>query len=75
MKKYAMITIMIASLGFMYSCGPSAKQIEEKRISDSLIVVAHNDSVKQVVINDSIAKAKVIADSIANLPVSTKKGK
>jgi hypothetical protein len=62
----------------MYSCGPSAKELEEKRIADSIRVADSLAMVQaeQQRIADSIAKAqeeKRIADSIAHED-SVKKG-
>jgi len=59
------------------SCGPSAKELEEKRIADSIVMA---DSIAMVQaaqqkVADSIALADSIkkADSIAKLPVKGKK--
>ena len=59
------------------SCGPSAKELEEKRVADS-IVMADSIALVQAAqqkVADSIALADSVkkADSIAKLPV--KKGK
>ncbi len=69
MKKLASI-LVIAAVAFMYSCGPSAKEIEEKRIADSILVADSLAMVQaeQQRIADSIAKATFEAqrqDSIA----------
>jgi hypothetical protein len=56
MKKIASILI-IGVVAFMYSCGPSAKEMEEKRIADSIRVA---DSLSMVQ-----AEQQRIADSIA----------
>lgn len=50
MKKIALL-VLVAALGFMASCNPSAKEIREKEIADSLKT-------------DSIAKAQFKADSL-----------
>lgn len=69
MKKIFLVTF-IAGLALV-SCGPSAKQIEETRIADSIRVADSlaMEQANQQMIADSIAKAdaeKHIADSIAN---------
>jgi hypothetical protein len=69
MKKTILIMGLIAMLGVV-SCGPSAKELEEKRISDSIHLA---DSCKKIdSINtafiDSVNKAK-IADSLKNIKV------
>lgn len=71
MKKVVLSLITVALL--IASCGPSAKELEEKRIADS---IATADSIamiqaEQQRVADSIAKADSIkkADSIAKLPV------
>jgi hypothetical protein len=77
MKKLATL-LVIGAVAFMYSCGPSAKELEEKRIADSIRVA---DSLAMVQaetqrVADSIAKAqeeKRINDSIAHQD-SIKKG-
>jgi hypothetical protein len=77
MKKLALLLIA-GTVAFMYSCGPSAKEKEEKRIADSIRVA---DSIAMVQaeqqrIADSIAKAqqeKIKMDSIAHED-SVKKG-
>ena len=70
MKKLATL-LVIGVVAFMYSCGPSAKEIEEKRIADSIRVADSLAMVQaeQQRIADSIAKVqqeKMIADSIAH---------
>ena len=70
MKKLATV-LVIAAVAFMYSCGPSAKQIEEQRIADSIRVADSLAMVQaeQQRIADSIAKVqqeKMVADSIAH---------
>lgn len=77
MKKFATI-LVIGAVAFMYSCGPSAKELEEKRIADSIRVADSMAMVQaeQQRIADSIAKAqeeKRINDSIAHQD-SIKKG-
>lgn len=69
MKKFALSLVAVAFL--IASCGPSAKEIEEKRIADS---IAMADSIalvqaEQQRIADSIAKVDSIAkaDSIAKI--------
>lgn len=62
MKKLATL-LVIGAVAFMYSCGPSAKELEEKRIADSIRVA---DSIAMVQaenqrIADSIAKAQIEA--------------
>jgi hypothetical protein len=69
MKKLATL-LVIGAVAFMYSCGPSAKELEEKRIADSIRLA---DSLAMVQaetqrIADSIAQAQIVAahkDSIA----------
>jgi len=76
MKKVVLSLIAVAFL--VASCGPSAKELEEKRVADSIVMA---DSIAMVQaaeqkIADSIATADSIkkADSIAAIkPV--KKGK
>ena len=70
MKKLATL-LVIGVVAFMYSCGPSAKQIDETRIADSIRVADSLAMVQaeQQRIADSIAKAadeKKKADSIAH---------
>ncbi len=77
MKKFASI-LVIGAVAFMTSCGPSAKELEEKRIADSIRVADSMAMVQaeQQRIADSIAKAqeeKRIADSVAHQD-SIKKG-
>ncbi|MDP4281443.1 MAG: hypothetical protein Q8867_04765 [Bacteroidota bacterium] len=77
MKKLATL-LVIGVVAFMYSCGPSAKELEEKRIADSIRVADSLAMVQaeQQRVADSIAKAqdeKKIADSIAHQD-SIKKG-
>jgi hypothetical protein len=68
MKKIAFSLIAVAL--FVASCGPSAKELETKRIADSTFVadsIAREDSIAKVkFVNDSIAKA----DSIAKISKS-----
>jgi hypothetical protein len=85
MKKLATL-LVIGAVAFMYSCGPSAKELEEKRIADSIKVA---DSMAMVMaeqqrIADSIAKDQMErmkadsiahADSIAKGLIKVKKGK
>lgn len=83
MKKLATI-LVIGAVAFMYSCGPSAKEQEEKRIQDSIRVA---DSMNQIQMEnqrkaDSIAQeqAKRTADSlhqdsITKKLIKVKKGK
>jgi hypothetical protein len=69
MKKFATL-LVIGAVAFMYSCGPSAKELEEARIADSIRVA---DSMAMVMaeqqrVADSVAKAQIEAahkDSIA----------
>ncbi len=77
MKKLAAL-LVIGAVAFMYSCGPSAKELEEKRIADSIRVADSLAMVQaeQQRIADSIAKAQEeirIKDSIAHQD-SIKKG-
>jgi ABC-type Na+ efflux pump permease subunit len=70
MKKLALI-LVIGAVAFMSSCGPSAKEIEAKRIADSTRVADSMAKVQaaQQKIADSIAKVqaqKKVADSIAH---------
>ena len=70
MKKLALI-LVIGAVAFMTSCGPSAKEIEAKRVADSTKVADSMAKVQaeQQRIADSIAKAadeKKKADSIAH---------
>ena len=77
MKKFATL-LVIGAVAFMYSCGPSAKELEEKRIADSIKVA---DSMAMVMaeqqrVADSIAKVqneKRIADSVAHADSIAKK--
>jgi len=77
MKKLATL-LVIGAVAFMYSCGPSAKELEEKRIADSIRVA---DSIAMVQaeqqrITDSIAKVqedKKKVDSIAHQDSIAKK--
>jgi hypothetical protein len=77
MKKLATL-LVIGVVAFMYSCGPSAKELEEKRIADSIRVA---DSMTMVMaeqqrVADSIAKAqmeKAKQDSIAHADSIAKK--
>jgi hypothetical protein len=69
MKKLATI-LVIGAVALVTSCGPSAKELEEKRIADSIRVADSLAMVQaeQQRIADSIAKAQVEAahnDSIA----------
>ena len=69
MKKLATV-LVIGAVAFMYSCGPSAKELEEKRIADSIRVADSLAMVQaeQQRIADSIARAQMEAahkDSIA----------
>lgn len=69
MKKLATV-LVIGAVAFMYSCGPSAKELEEKRIADSIRVADSLAMVQaeQQRIADSIAQAQMQAahdDSIA----------
>jgi hypothetical protein len=77
MKKIAALLIA-GSIALVYSCGPSAKEKEEKRIADSIRVADSLAMVQaeQQRIADSIAKVqeeKVKMDSIAHAD-SIKKG-
>jgi len=70
MKKLALI-LVIGAVAFMTSCGPSAKEIEAKRVADSTKVADSMAKVQaaQQKIADSIAKVqaqKKVADSIAH---------
>jgi len=71
MKKLASI-LVIAAVAFMTSCGPSAKEIEAKRIADSVKLADSMAMVhaQQQKVADSIAKVqaaqKHVADSIAH---------
>jgi dihydroorotase-like cyclic amidohydrolase len=56
MKKFAAL-LVVGAVAFMYACGPSAKELEEKRIADSIRVA---DSLAMVQ-----AEQQRIADSIA----------
>jgi len=77
MKKLATL-LVIGAVAFMYSCGPSAKEMEEKRIADSIRVA---DSIamiqaEQQRIADSVTKVvaeKKKADSIAHQDSIAKK--
>jgi hypothetical protein len=77
MKKLATLLI-IGVVAFMYSCGPSAKELEEKRIADSIRVADSLAMVQaeQQRIADSISKVqeeKRKADSIAHQDSIAKK--
>ena len=70
MKKLATL-LVIGVVAFMYSCGPSQKEMDEKRIADSIRVADSLAMVQaeQQRIADSIAKVqqeKMIADSVAH---------
>jgi hypothetical protein len=70
MKKLALI-LVIGAVAFMTSCGPSAKEIEAKRVADSTKVADSMAKVQaaQQKIADSIARVqaqKKVADSIAH---------
>ena len=70
MKKLALI-LVIGAVAFMSSCGPSAKEIEAKKVADSTKVADSMAKVQaaQQKIADSIAKVqaqKKVADSIAH---------
>ena len=77
MKKLATL-LVVCAVAFMYSCGPSAKELEEKRIADSIRVADSLAMVQaeQQRVADSISKAqaeKVKADSIAHADSIAKK--
>ena len=77
MKKLATL-LVIGAVAFMYSCGPSAKELEETRIADSIRVADSLAMVQaeQQRVADSIAKVqmdKMIADSIAHQDSIAKK--
>jgi hypothetical protein len=70
MKKLALI-LVIGAVAFMTSCGPSAKEIEAKRVADTTKVADSMAKVQaaQQKIADSIARVqaqKKVADSIAH---------
>jgi len=70
MKKLSLI-LVIGAVAFMTSCGPSAKEIEAKKVADSTKVADSMAKVQaaQQKIADSIAKVqaqKKVADSIAH---------
>jgi len=72
MKKLFGILVIAAVTFLAVSCGPSAKEIEAKRIQDSTFVADSCAKVQAAqLVADSIAKADSIkkADSIAKLPV------
>ena len=64
MKKLATL-LVIGVVAFMYSCGPSAKELEEKRIADSIKVA---DSMAMV-----MAEQQRVADSIAKVQMEKMK--
>ena len=64
MRKLALL-LVIGAVAFVTSCGPSAKEIEEKRVADSTKVA---DSMAQVQ-----AAQQKIADSIALVQAAQKK--
>jgi len=64
MKKFAFI-LAISAVAFMTSCGPSAKEKEEKRIADSTRVA---DSIALIQ-----AKQQRAADSVAQIMAAQKK--
>jgi len=69
MKKLATL-LVVGAVAFLYACGPSAKELEEKRIADSIRVADSLAMVQaeQQRIADSIAAAQTEAahkDSIA----------
>ena len=78
MRKLALL-LVIGAVAFVTSCGPSAKEIEEKRVADSTKVADSMALVQaaQQKIADSIALVqaaqKKVADSVAHQD-SLKKG-
>jgi hypothetical protein len=75
MKKVFGLFAVIALL-LVASCGPSAKELEEKRIADSISMVAYADSVNLQFKTDSIASVKadsIRADSVAKATKKVKK--
>ncbi|MBL7111381.1 MAG: hypothetical protein ISS19_05520 [Bacteroidales bacterium] len=69
MKKIA-IVLVVGAVAFLSACGPTAKELEEKRISDSIRVADSLAMVQaeQQRIADSIAQAQAEeahADSVA----------
>ena len=77
MKKFATL-LVIGAVAFMYSCGPSAKELQEKATADSLHRADSLNQILQVekMKLDSIAKVvadKKIADSIAHADSIAKK--
>ncbi|MFZ4570828.1 MAG: hypothetical protein ACOYM0_06755 [Bacteroidales bacterium] len=78
MRKLALL-LVIGAVAFMTSCGPSAKEIEAKRVADSTKVADSMALVQaaQQKIADSIALVqaaqKKVADSVAHQD-SLKKG-
>ncbi len=64
MKKIAAF-LLVGAVALMYSCGPSAKEKEEKRIADSIKVA---DSLAMVQ-----AEQQRIADSIAKVQEEKRK--
>jgi hypothetical protein len=77
MKKLVTL-LVVGAIAFMYACGPSAKEIKEKQIADSIRVADSLAMVQaeQQRIADSIAKSqeeKKMKDSIAHQD-SMKKG-
>lgn len=71
MRKIVSILFIAASLGFMCSCGPSAKEIEAKHIADSTRVADSLGTIHQQFIADLITKSKAdsvkLADSLAKI--------
>lgn len=59
MKKMFAVLFVVGFMFAVSACGPSAKELEEQRIADSIQAA---DSVALVVKTDSIAKAQ--ADSL-----------
>ena len=56
MKKLATL-LVIGAVALMYSCGPSAKELEEKRIADSIAKVQEEKrKADSIAHQDSIAK-------------------
>lgn len=69
MKKIA-ILLVVGAIAFLYACGPTAKELEEKRVADSIRVADSLAMVQaeQQRIADSIAQAQseeAHADSVA----------
>ena len=74
MKKFATL-LVIGAVAFMYSCGPSAKELQEKATADSLHRADSLNQILQVekMKLDSIAKKLIKAPKAVKAPKKAKK--